>query len=751
MSPEENDEQRSLLAVALRNAESIGRARERAEAELLRSKQALEEATLELAQSLAALRATLDATADAIIVTDHERQIIDFNERYRALWQPPQALLEARDHRRLVEWKARRRFVDPAAFVGRVEEIFGSDTDETFDLLETTDGKVLERTSRRLRIRGADAGRVWSYRDITELRDEARALELLNRANTEIASTLDLPTLLQAVTDHATRLSGAAFGAFFYNAHDEHGDGYRLHTVSGAAREDFAGFAQPRATPLFGPTSSGRQVVRCADVRADPRHDRWAPHHGMLPGHLPVRSYLAVPVVSLSKEVIGGLFFGHPEAGVFGERSERLVVGIATQAAAAIDNARLYAQAMQLGAEREALLDAERSARTAAERLGRTKDDFLATLSHELRTPLMAILGWAAVLARGGDADIVARGVDAIMRSAKAQSQLIDDLLDMGRIVSGKVRLDVQPTDLAAVIDAALDVVRPAAEAKEITLRRVLDPRAGPVSGDAQRLQQVVWNLLSNAVKFTPKGGRIDVRLERVGSQVEITVADTGAGISTEFLPHVFDRFSQSDESITRKHGGLGLGLSIVRHLVELHGGSVTATSAGLGEGATFCVRLPLAPVRTFSGASHPAVSAGIAWDEAALALHGVRVLVVEDDADARELLRELLMQFHAEVSTAQSADEGLARLGEVRPDVIVSDIGMPDVDGYEFIRRVRRLPSAAGGNTPAIALTAFARPEDRVRALLAGYQSHIAKPIEPHELTVTVSSLVRRVGVGGD
>jgi PAS domain S-box-containing protein len=580
------------------------------------------------------------------------------------------------------------------------------------------------------------------------LRDETRTLELLNETGTVIGSTLQLQELLQAITDSATKLSGAKFGAFFYNATDERGEVFQLYTLSGAPREAFERLGHPRATPLFASTFNGERPIRLEDVHQDPRYGQFAPHHGMPAGHLPVRSYLAVPVISRTAEVIGGLFFGHPDRGVFTERTERIIVSIASQAAVAIDNARLYEGLKQAAEERQILLEAERAARTEAERVSVMKDEFLATLSHELRTPLNAILGWSQLLASGKlEPDDLQQGIDAIQRNARAQTQLIEDLLDMSRIISGKVRLDVQWLDLSNVVEAAIASVRPSAEARGIRLRSIIDPHAGPVSGDPTRLQQVVWNLLTNAIKFTPKGGKVDVLLQRVNSSVELTVHDSGIGIKPEFLPQVFERFRQADSSTTRSYGGLGLGLSIVKHLVDLHGGTVRAKSEGEGHGATFVVTLPLAPVRSGEVREHPTTSRGHALPSASLDLSGIKVLIVDDEPDARHLISRVLTQCHAEVYAAASAAEAFAQVTTWYPDVLVSDIGMPEKDGYQFIREVRSLPAEQGGRVPAIALTAFARSEDRTRAMMAGYQVHIAKPIEPQELTVAVGSLAGRLG----
>jgi signal transduction histidine kinase/CheY-like chemotaxis protein len=469
----------------------------------------------------------------------------------------------------------------------------------------------------------------------------------------------------------------------------------------------------------------------------------------MPPGHLPVRSYLAVPVTGRDQRVIGGLFFGHPEPGVFTERSQRLAMGVAAQAAIAVDNATLYAQSQQAAEERRMLLDSERAARQEAERANTLKDEFLATLSHELRTPLSAILGWAHILRHKLPPELaeLRKGVDVIERSTRAQTQLIDDLLDMSRISSGKMRLDVQAVVPAAFIEPAIETVRPAADAGGVRIEALLDPAAGPVAGDPARLQQVVWNLLANAVKFTPRGGRVQVLLARVASHVEITVADTGIGVKPEFLPHIFDRFRQADGSTTRRYGGLGLGLSIVKRLVELHGGRVRAHSDGEGRGASFVVELPVKAVHERGGARHPRPGDGLnrapVFD--AVDLGGLKVLVVDDEADARDLLTRLLRDCGAEVLAADGAAGALAAVQAHRPDVLVSDIGMPEVDGYELLRRVRALGAAAGGALPAIALTAFARSEDRVRALRAGFSVHVTKPVEPAEILATVASVAGR------
>lgn len=396
--------------------------------------------------------------------------------------------------------------------------------------------------------------------------------------------------------------------------------------------------------------------------------------------------------------------------------------------------------------EREQLLDSERSARTQAERAGRTKDEFLATLSHELRTPLNAILGWAHVLLRQQDLPADTHSaLSTIERNARSQAQIIADLLDMSSIVSGKMRLDIQQLELSSVIDATLETMRPAASAKALDLQVRLDPKAGSIRGDPNRLQQVLWNLLTNAVKFTPHGGRISVALSCGESHVELEVSDTGEGIDAAFLPHIFDRFRQADASTARQHGGLGLGLSIVKQLVELHGGIVTVQSAGRGAGTTFRVRLPrLLPSSNVAEADPAARDTSVrplSEPIQSTELDGVRVLVVDDEPDARTLIQRLLQDQHASVLTAASADEALQILHCEPLDLLVSDIGMPGKDGYALIRRLRTIDHP-NGRIPAIALTAYARMEDRMQAMDAGYQSHLSKPVEPGELTAMANSL---------
>ena len=456
-----------------------------------------------------------------------------------------------------------------------------------------------------------------------------------------------------------------------------------------------------------------------------------SPEHFEVMRQLGYRSCMIVPLVARGRS-FGALTFVTAESGRrYGQVDLSLAQELAARAALAVDNARLYREAQE--------------ALTQAERANRAKDEFLATVSHELRTPLSAVLLWTRLMARGSlDEGKKARALDLIERNAKLQAQLVEDLLDVSRIISGKLHLEVRPMDLAAVVEAALDAIRPAADAKAIRMDSSLAPGAEYVAGDPSRLQQVIWNLLSNAIKFTPKGGRVDVDLRRAESHVELTVRDTGEGISAEFLPHIFERFRQADSTSTRAHGGLGLGLGIVRHLVELHGGTVRAESPGRGGGSTFVVSLPLPAVRGPFARPEATAAPELSLDELP-ALDGVRVLVVDDQPDARAALALILQQRQASVTAVGSVAEAVDVFAHELPDVLLSDIAMPGEDGFSLIRRVRGLPG--GRNVPAAALTAFASRDDRMRVLLAGYQTYLVKPVEPAELVAVIANLAGRTG----
>jgi signal transduction histidine kinase/ActR/RegA family two-component response regulator len=399
------------------------------------------------------------------------------------------------------------------------------------------------------------------------------------------------------------------------------------------------------------------------------------------------------------------------------------------------------AERVRAQTEREALLEREKVLRAEAEELSRLKDEFLATMSHELRTPLNAIFGWSTLMrTRRLDAATQERALETIERNARAQKRLIEDLLDVSRIVTGKVTLEVMVVELRRVITAAVESMLPAAQAKSIELVTLLDSESNIFRGDFARLQQVVCNLLSNAIKFTSRGGRVEVRLARHGDVAQLTITDSGQGIKPEFLPHVFDRFRQEDGSISRKHGGLGLGLAIVRYLIEMHGGTVEAASDGEGRGATFTVRLPVpeAEEAVESAAAAPTSAAAAKGTQ----LQGLHVLVVDDDPGARELLANMLQGYGARVSLASSGPVALTLLFEQRPHVVLADIGMPEMDGYTLIEQVRALDPHLGGRIPAVAVTAHASAQDRLRALHAGFQNHVAKPVEPEELAAVIKSV---------
>jgi PAS domain S-box-containing protein len=565
----EPNEKELLKSTALQIADTILPTRRGAEQELRAAKEELKAKTAELAQALSMMGATLESTNDGILVTDQYGRVITFNQKFVEIWEIPKEVLNAREHEKLQEITG-QHFANPNQFRDRITAIYTNSPPETFDVLETVAGKVIERYSSIQRVEDRNVGRVWSFRDITERK--------------------------------------------------------------------------------------------------------------------------------------------HAEA------------------------------------EREQLLVRERQAREQAEWEMRIKDEFLATLSHELRTPLSAILGWANILRTSKNPQELTEGLEIIERNARSQTEIIEDLLDMSRIVSGKVRLDVQRVDLLSVIQATIESARPMALAKQINVTSVLDPLGGPISGDPARLQQIVWNLLTNALKFTPKGGQVQIVLERVNSHLEISVRDSGQGIKPDFLPHVFDRFRQADASTTREQRGVGLGLAIVKHLVELHGGSVRAKSPGLNKGSTFTIVLPVVTAHFDDDPDrrHPRVATGEVVHEK-LDLAGVRVLAIDDEADARHLIKRILGGCGAHIETVDSGAAALRYLRKSKLDVVIVDIGMPGEDGYSVIRSIRQLPIEEGGKVPAIALTAFARSEDRRRAFLSGFQMHIAKPVESSELIAMVASLAGR------
>jgi PAS domain S-box-containing protein len=854
-----HDEEELLRSVAIQNAHEILLARQRADEELLRAKEALEAKAQELARSVAMMRATLEATTDGILVVDDSGRVTQFNANFVRMWRVPPEVIDAREYDRLVQFMCSEA-KDPELCRAKSDEIRASSSPESIDVLELVDGRTFERFSRTQVMASRSVGRVWTFRDITERRraeerqaklaaivessddaiiskdlngiittwnagaervfgytaqdvigqpitvlmppdrvdEEAGILERLRRGKRidhyetvrrrKDGTLLDISLTVSPIIDGSGKVVGASkvarditerkradalmacqkeafemaasdaplarvlefFGRGVENClqqramlaiHllDESGKRFAqtvAPSLPASYREAVEGSEVASASGPCRAAVASRRRAAIADVAASNEFPAFAAF--ALP--LGIGSGWSQPILSSAGKVLGTIdaYYRAPrEAYQQGD----FVGDIMARTASVIIERKLAEE------ERKQLLESERWARTEAERMTRLKDEFLATLSHELRTPLGAIVGWSQVLKRPKvpEADLQS-GLDIIERNARVQARLIDDLLDMSRIESGKLRLDIQPVDAVSIIEGALQTVTPAAEAKGIRLERMLDPAAGPISGDPGRLQQVMWNLLSNAIKFTPKDGTVQIALNRAGSSIRIAVTDTGIGITPEFLPHVFERFRQADTSTTRRCGGLGLGLSIAKHLIELHGGTLTVSSPGEGLGTTFTMHLPPSPVRTHEAPQPERAGPDFAGYEAP-ELSGIKVLVVDDQADARELIRRVLAECGAEVLTAGTAGEALVLAARDRPDLAVTDIGMPDVDGYELVKQIRAL--AAGARIPVIALTALARPEDRRRALRAGFLAHLAKPVDPSELVATIASIASRTGSG--
>jgi PAS domain S-box-containing protein len=658
----------------------------------------------ELARALAMMRATLASTTDAILVTDERRAIVDFNEKYAALWNTPRELLERGCGREVQEY-ASRLFAKPDEFVARIEAIATGTQDGT-EVLVLRDGRIVELHSKPFFIEDKLAGRVWYYRDVTE----RHAADMASRRLAAIVASSDDGIIGKDLNSIITSWNFGAEQIFGYTA------------------EEMIGCSIMRLIPRDRQMEEADILTR---IRAGKRVDHFETIRVRKDGqHINVSATIS-PIKDSTGRVVGA-------SKVVRDITER------KQHEASLRDALAEAGAANL--ERLELLKREQQARSSAEQANRIKDEFLATLSHELRTPLNAVLGWVNILRMEKPAGAeLEEGLAVIERNARAQAQIIEDLLDMSRIISGKVRLEAQHVEPASIMAAAVETVRATADAKGVQLTADTDSFAASISGDPHRLQQVFWNLLSNAIKFTSKGGSVQVRLQRIHSHVEVSITDTGEGIGPEFLPHVFDRFQQADPSTTRRHGGLGLGLAIVKQLVELHGGSVSAHSAGKGLGACFTVSLPLVagPIGHAIGSDLPVQRpAPEAIDLPAISLAGIHVLIVDDELDAREFLKRLLRLAGAKVSAAGSAAEALESIAAQRPDVLVCDIAMPVEDGYSLIGKVRNREPREGGKLPAVALTAYARTDDRTRAIRAGFHNHLAKPVEPAELLAVVQSL---------
>ena len=699
----ESDEIRSSV---LQTASSILQIRQRAEQEIRRTNEALKERTRELARALVIMRATLESTTDAIVVTDEKGKVTDFNDKYLDIWGIPREVLEGGTMDVVREF-ASRNFADPQRFCARIAEIVASEQ-ESFDLLELRDGRHFERYSKVLSVEGRGVGRVWSLRDVTQ----RHLSEITSRQLAAIVASSDDGIIGKDLNSIITSWNLGAERLFGYSA------------------DEMIGTAIMRLIPL---DRQAEELEILARIRRGERFDHFETIRLAKDGRELSVSITVSPIKDSAGHVVGA-------SKVVRDITER------KKAEAALKNAAEEAEAANR--ERLQLLESERAARSQAERASRMKDEFLATLSHELRSPLNAVLGWTQILRTGKlNVEELNHGLDTIERNARAQAQIIEDLLDMSRIISGKVRLAVEQIDLPAVLNESIDTVRATANAKSIRLQSVVDPRGGPISADPDRLQQVFWNLLNNAIKFTPEGGQVQVLLERVKSHIEVSVSDTGEGIAPEFLPYVFDRFQQGDASTTRRHGGLGLGMAIVKQLVELHGGNVRVQSDGIGKGTTFTVHLPIIAAYSESDEERSQSRATSRENQPLpdVSLANVHVLVVDDAADARELVKRLLEMAGARVSMAGSSSEAMERILAGRPDVLVCDIGMPGEDGYSLIRQLRVLEESRESVLPAVALTAYARPEDRTKAVRSGFQNHLAKPVEPAELLAIVSSLAGR------
>ena len=676
------------------------------------------------ADSLRLQAELLDHAYDAVFVRGENDQITYWNSASADLygWTGPEAM--GRNAHELLQ----TRFADGLEQVNQALRQDGHWSGEVVHM--TRDGRSVTVDSREVLIAGPQPGHgviLEINRDVTSRKLARQREAMLLDASSLLSSSLDSDRVLKQLTRVVVPALADWCVVDLLQADDSvrrvagsHRDGQkqaavdRLVSIAPSGQAPGAE-AMRAASPVLIPLVEERSL----DAMAHDDEDR------MLLQSLRPRSFMAVPLFARGRTV-GAITFARADSGRrYTADDVTLAESVARRAGLAIDNARLYQEAQQAN---------------------RVKDEFLATLSHELRTPLNAIRGWTQMLLTGRlDPDTVQRAYATIDRNAQAQTQLITDILDVSRIITGKLRLDPRPLDLVGIVEDALESVRPAATARGVHLEARYDTTPARMFGDRDRLQQVFWNLLSNAVKFTPVGGRVFVSLASSGSGFEVRVTDTGVGIRREFLPHVFERFTQSDASASRAYGGLGLGLAISRHLAELHGGTIVADSAGEGQGATFAVTLPVHVIGSSPASGGAATARDPAVDVPELpALDGITVLVIDDEADARDLLAAVLRQHGAEVLLADSSADARRLLQTHRPAVIVSDIGMPEEDGYAFIRALRASSPDLGADTPAVAVTAYARQEDRLRALEAGYQQHIAKPVAPAELVVVVAALAR-------
>ena len=674
-----------------------------------------------------------------IWTTDANGKVEYLNERWRSYtgqtnWRWADVVHPDDNERSIAEWQ-------------RALAVGGSF--ETECRIRRHDGEYRWFVSRSVPLHNADGEIVRWYGSCTDihqqkvtadaLREEYTITEQLNEVAKALATELDLSKVVQIITDAGTRITRAQFGAFFYNLLDEKGASYMLYTLSGVPREMFEKFPMPRATHVFGPTFRGEGVIRAADIRKDPRFGKNEPYHGMPKGHLPVVSYLAVSVISRTGEVIGGLFFGHADEGVFTERDEKIIIGVAAQAAAAVDTSRLYQR--------------EQQARALAEQASHAKDNFLAALSHELRTPLTPVLAILSnIREEAGLPKELTEDLETVRRNVELEARLIDDLLDLTRITRGKLELQCEDVALGRLIEDAINTCLPELKSKHLNLVRELEETEQKISVDPARVTQIFWNLLKNSVKFTPEGGSITVRLRRVDedgvSFMVLDVQDTGMGIEPERLPYVFDAFEQGDRKITRQFGGLGLGLAISKAIAESHHGKLTATSEGLGHGTTFTLKLPfdgchaegetpsVEAAQGASVASHPAPAAKPAHRPR-------RILLVEDHADTAAILIRLLRRMGHDVIHADTVAGALRMAHEEMHgsgiDLIMSDLGLPDGSGLDLMRELSKTYGLQG-----IALSGFGMDSDLEQSRAAGFSKHLTKPIDISVVKAAIAELAQ-------
>jgi PAS domain S-box-containing protein len=676
-----------------------------------------------VAQAQALLANVVEMSDDAIVTTDLHGIVTSWNRGAERIFGYTSAEMVGQPILRVMPPDGAAEEMEILAAIGRG------------DRLDHIERERLRKDGRRINVSitvspirdacGAITGAVKIARDLTdrkraevERQRTLRELTTLYAVGQTVSAELDRERVLQTITDAATDLSGARFGAFFYNVVSPDGDHHMLYTLSGASRDVFESFGMPRDTALFAPTFSDTGVVRVADVRTDPRYGHNAAHFGVPVGHLPVASYLAVPVPSRDGGVLGGIFLAHPEPGVFSADAERVVVALAAQASIALQNA--------------SLLEAAQQARAAAEHASREKDHFLAMLGHELRNPLSAVRN--ALAAAQLNPTQAPRALAIAAHAAEHLNRLVDDLLDVTRVTQGRLVLRAEPLDLGEVLQRGVESVRPLCDELGISITAVLPPHPCIVTGDSLRLEQVVGNLLTNAAKYSYRGGRVTATLERSGAAARLRIADEGIGIAPELLPRIFDLFVQGEQALDRSRGGLGVGLTLVRRLVELHGGHVEARSAGLGRGAEFVVQLPIVaavpappPKPRLEHVRHPG---------------SARVLIVEDNADAAESLTMLLEALGFEVRAVGDGGTALTEARAMRPDAMLVDIGLPGMSGYDLAAAVRREPMLHG--TLLVALTGYGQEEDRQRALEAGFDHHLVKPVEIERVRALMDQLQR-------